>query len=154
MNIRLATNNDFDQLIRMRWDFTNEYREIKIEEDQYEGFYLECKHFLTEALRSNKWFVWVADFNGLIISHIYIELIDKVPRPGRITHPFTYMTNVYTLPEHRGNGIGSKLIKEIEIWSRKNEYEFIIVWPSDWSIDFYERNGYKHCKEPMELILE
>ncbi|SUA95719.1 Uncharacterised protein [Paenibacillus thiaminolyticus] len=27
MNIRLATNEDVDQLIRMRWDFTNEYRE-------------------------------------------------------------------------------------------------------------------------------
>jgi len=83
-----------------------------------------------------------------------LELIQKVPRPGRTTHPFIYMTNVYTLPEHRGQGLGSKLLKEIEAWSREKEYEFIIVWPSDWSIEFYERNGYKLCKEPMELILE
>lgn len=154
MNYRLAINDDIDQLIRMRWDFTNEYNTNKIEEDQYEGFYLECKSFLTEAISSNKWFVWVADSDGQILSHIYIQLIDKVPRPGRKTNQFTYMTNVYTLPDFRGKEIGSQLLKEIEGWSRRNKYEFIIVWPSDWSIEFYERNGYKQCKEPMELILE
>ncbi|MNP46328.1 Acetyltransferase (GNAT) family protein [compost metagenome] len=64
------------------------------------------------------------------------------------------MTNVYTVPDHRGKGIGSRLLKNIEEWAKTNEYEFIIVWPSEWSVDFYERNGYKHCKEPMELITE
>ncbi len=152
MNIRLANTNDIDQLIRMRWDFTNEYRESKIEEDGYASFYVECKQFIEAALGGNKWFVWVVEQKGLIVSHIYIELIDKVPRPGRITHPFAYMTNVYTLPEYRGQGIGSKLLDQIKAWSIKNEYEFIIVWPSEWSIDFYERNGYMHCKEPMELM--
>ncbi|OBR68941.1 acetyltransferase [Paenibacillus oryzae] len=154
MIIRLANNNDFDQLIRMRWDFTNEYNEHKIEENQYNDFYLECMSFLTEAINNNKWFIWVADLDGQIISHIYIELIFKVPRPGRKTNPFTYMTNVYTLPEHRGKGIGSQLLKEIEVWAKINKYEFIIVWPSERSIEFYERNGYKHCNEPMELMLE
>ncbi|MFH5183827.1 GNAT family N-acetyltransferase [Paenibacillus sp. TAB 01] len=152
MNIRLAKNED--QLIRMRWDFTNEYNENKIEEDRYVDFYLECKSFLTKAINEDNWFIWVVDLDGLILSHIYLELIQKVPRPGRTTHPFIYMTNVYTLPEHRGQGLGSKLLKEIEAWSREKEYEFIIVWPSDWSTEFYERNGYKLCKEPMELILE
>lgn len=27
-------------------------------------------------------------------------------------------------------------------------------WPSDWSVEFYERNGYQRCKETMELMLE
>lgn len=138
----------------MRWDFTNEYRESPIEEDQYDAFYVECKSFLIEAINSNRWFIWVAESDSQILSHIYIEIVNKVPRPGRKTNPFTYMTNVYTLPEHRGKGLGSQILKQIERWSRKNEFEFIIVWPSEWSIEFYERNGYKPCKEPMELMLE
>ncbi|WP_315971114.1 GNAT family N-acetyltransferase [Paenibacillus thiaminolyticus] len=72
----------------------------------------------------------------------------NIPRPGRKTNPFTYMTNVYTLPEHRGKGLGSQMLRQIERWSRKNEFEFIIFWPSEWSIEFYERNGYKHVKNP------
>lgn len=154
MILRLANHNDIDQLIRMRWDFTNEYIENKIAEDQFPNFYLECKSFLTDAFKSNNWFIWVAGMDGQIVSHIYIELIHKVPRPGRVTNPFTYMTNVYTLPEHRGKGIGSQLLKEIEVWAKQKRYEFIIVWPSDWSIEFYERNGYKPIGEAMELKLE
>lgn len=154
MNIRLATNLDIDQLIKMRWDFTNDYSDCPIESNEYEGFYLECREFLTNAIQSNRWYVWVADLEGQLISHVYIELIHKVPRPGRKTNRFTYMTNVYTLPEYRGKGVGSQILKKIETWSRKNEYEFIIVWPSEWSIDFYERNGYQQCKEPMELLLD
>jgi len=154
MNIRLANNKDIDQLIRMRWDFTNEYRENQFEEHQYESFYLECKEFLMNAINSKQWFIWVAELEDKLISHVYIELISKVPRPGQKTNPFTYMTNVYTLPKYRGNGVGSQILKKIESWSRDNEYEFIIVWPSEWSIEFYKRNGYKQCKEPMELILD
>lgn len=152
MNIRLATEKDIDQLIKMRWDFTNEFNETKVGEEEYDLFYQECNSFLIEALRNDRWFIWVAEKDDTILSHVYIEIINKVPRPGRKTNPFTYMTNVYTVPEHRGQQIGSKLLKQIEIWSRKNEYEFIIVWPSEWSTEFYARNGYKLCNEPMEFM--
>jgi len=154
MMIRLAEHKDMDQLVRMRWDFTNEYAEKKIEEIQYEAFYRECRSFFSEVFNGDKWFIWVADIEGQILPHVYIQLIDKVPRPGRKTNPFLYMTNVYTLPDCRRKGIGSQILKEIEKWSKDNDYEFIIVWPSDWSVDFYERNGYSLCKEPMELVLD
>lgn len=153
MNMRLAGVQDIDQLIRMRWDFSNEYNEQKIAEKLYEDFYKECRSFLLEAMKGGEWFIWVADLDGSVISHIYLELIHKVPRPGRKTNPFVYMTNVYTVPEHRGNQIGSRMMKEIEAWSKQQEHEFIIVWPSEWSVRFYERNGYSLCNDPMELHL-
>lgn len=154
MQIRLAEEEDIDQLIRMRWDFHNEYSECRIGEDSYGLFYTECKIFLTEALRSRRWFIWVAVTEGRIASHIYLERIDKLPRPGRSSNSFAYMTNVYTLPEWRREGIGSRLLNAIELWSKEQVHEFIIVWPSEWSRSFYERNGYLQCKEPMELMLE
>jgi len=153
MNMRLAGEQDIDQLIRMRWDFTNEYNEEKVGEELYEDFYKECRFFLLEAMKEGNWFIWVAELDGSVISHIYLKLIHKVPRPGRKTNPFVYMTNVYTLPERRGNQIGSRLMKEIEAWSKQQEHEFILVWPSEWSIRFYERNGYSLCNDPMELHL-
>ncbi|EPY11993.1 GNAT family N-acetyltransferase [Paenibacillus alvei] len=104
-------------------------------------------------MKGGEWFIWVADLDGSVISHIYLELIHKVPRPGRKTNPFVYMTNVYTVPEHRGNQIGSRMMKGIEAWSKQQEHEFIIVWPSEWSVRFYERNGYSLCNDPMELHL-
>lgn len=154
MGIRLATPEDVDQLIKMRWDFTLEDVDYNghINEEDYEKFRNECKQFLLTAIQGNDWFIWVAEDKGKIVSHIYVELIQKVPRPGRITYPFAYMTNVYTIPEIRGKGIGGQVIAKVNEWSKEKKYEFIIVWPSDTSIDFYTRNGYKNCNEPMEFI--
>ncbi|TMV46594.1 GNAT family N-acetyltransferase [Paenibacillus mesophilus] len=152
MNIRLATETDIDQLIRMRWDFTYEHAPGIVA--SYEDFYEECKLFLKDVIDGGKWFIWVAEVDSRIVAHIYIDLINKVPRPGRITNPFAYMTNVYTVPEFRSRGIGSQLLKQIRQWGRDKKLEFIIVWPSEEAVPFYSNNDYKHCTEPMELALD
>ena len=149
MNIRLAESKDINQLIKMRWDNTIEFDESK-QDESYEEFERECQTFLENALNSNQWFIWVAEDKGRIASHIYIELIQKVPRPGRVTHPFAYMTNVYTIPEYRNGGVGSKVLSTINNWIKENKYEFVIVWPSDEAINYYKKNDYVHCTEPME----
>ncbi|MGD7043134.1 GNAT family N-acetyltransferase [Jeotgalibacillus proteolyticus] len=151
MNIRLAEAKDINQLIKMRWDNTIEFDESK-KDESYEGFERECQTFLENALNSSQWFIWVAEDKGRIISHIYIELIQKVPRPGRVTHPFVYMTNVYTIPEYRKGGVGSRVLSTINDWIRENKFEFVIVWPSDEAGDFYKKNGYVYCTEPMEYF--
>ncbi|GIQ69010.1 N-acetyltransferase [Xylanibacillus composti] len=151
MKIRLAEPYDIDSLVRMRWDFT--YEHYPIIEASYGDFQEECSVFLHKAMSNGKWFIWVAELNDKIVSHIYIELIDKVPKPGRTTYPFVYMTNVYTIPEYRSKGIGGRLLKRIEEWGRENRHEFIMVWPSDDGVPFYARNGYIRCTEPMELSL-
>ncbi len=112
----------------------------------------KCQFFLENALKSDRWVIWVAEESEKIVSHIYIELIEKVPRPGRITYPFAYMTNVYTVPEYRNKGIGSKVLSSINKWIKENNYEFAIVWPSDEAIDYYKKNGYVQCAEPMEYF--
>lgn len=151
--IRLATHDDIEQLIQMRWDFTYEDNDATPKVD-WEGYHRECEQFLQQALQGDRWYIWVAEIDNIVVSHIYVELIDKVPRPGRVTHPFGYVTNVYTRPEYRGQGIGSKLLSAIEQWAREINLEFLIVWPSSTSVNFYERNGYALAKEAMELHLK
>lgn len=151
MIIRLAEAKDIKQLIKMRWDFTIEYDESKRNES-YVEFEKECQVFLEDALNSHRWFIWVVEENEKVVSHIYLELIQKVPRPGRITYPFAYMTNVYTVPEYRNKGAGSKLLSEINKLIDENKYKFVIVWPSDESVNYYKKNGYVHSTEPMEYF--
>ena len=148
MEVRLAEQKDIKQLIRMRWDNTILFDESK-KDASYEEFELECQAFLEQALRNGQWFIWVAVENGKIVSHIYIVLVNKVPRPGRITHPFAYMTNVYTLPEYQNKGVGSKILSRIHEWVKEQAYEFVIVWPSEEAVNYYRKNGYVECTDPM-----
>lgn len=148
MKIRLATLQDLPQLIQMRWDFSIEFGYRP--DQSYESFVKECEEFLHEALLSKRWFIWIAEENALVVAHTYIQLIDKVPRPGRVTKPFGYVTNVYTKPEYRNKRIGSQMQKFINQWAKDAQLEFLIVWPSEKSIQFYERNGYQKSLTAFE----
>ncbi|WP_203287921.1 GNAT family N-acetyltransferase [Metabacillus sp. cB07] len=151
MKLRFAEEKDIDQLIKMRWDVTIEHDESKAN-SSFPDFEKECRIFLEYAIKGDRWMIWVAEENEKLVSHIYIELIEKVPRPGRITYPFAFMTNVYTIPEYRNKGIGSRMLSSINQWIKENKCEFVIVWPSDDSIGYYKKNGYAHCVEAMEYF--
>ncbi|NOU64840.1 GNAT family N-acetyltransferase [Paenibacillus sp. LMG 31461] len=146
--IRLATLDDIDKLIKMRWDFS--------EEDNKSGanfaeFQLICRAFLVNALSGSDWKVWVAEVDGEIVSHMYLQLIHKVPRPGKSPDPyFGYVTNVYTRPSYRSKGLGTKIHQAMEQWSKEHEVEFLILWPSTNSVDFYERNEFARSEEALE----
>lgn len=62
MNIRLATAEDIEQLIRMRWDFTLEdYPEMVQNANGYTSFEKECREFLVQAIAGERWHIWIAE---------------------------------------------------------------------------------------------
>ncbi|MBM7564761.1 GNAT family N-acetyltransferase [Paenibacillus sacheonensis] len=149
MNIRLAALEDVAQLVQMRWDFSEE--EHLMNTAGFDEFNRDCSEFLINAMGSGNWYIWVAETERTLVSHMYLQLIHKVPRPGKSRHPhYGYVTNVYTRPAYRSQGIGSRLHNAMEIWSKENEVEFLVLWPSRDSVRFYARNGFSHCKEAME----
>jgi GNAT superfamily N-acetyltransferase len=150
--IRQYSVKDIPHLIRMRFDFTAESYEI--DPSLYESFHTECLGFFDEIQESGRWKIWVAEIDENIVSHVYVELIDTVPRPGRKKSPWGYMTNVYTVPDYRSKGIGGKIMDEINAWARENGLTFLMVWPSESSVDFYSRYGFKRAEEVMENHLK
>jgi N-acetylglutamate synthase-like GNAT family acetyltransferase len=85
-----------------------------------------------------------------VVSHIYLALVDKVPRPTRANRKIGYMTNVYTRPANRGSGIGTELLNAVTAWADTNDVELIVVWPSETSTEFYARNGFA---PPADLLV-
>lgn len=147
--VRLATLDDLDELVQMRWDFsTEDYGDSNV---SFEEFHQTCSEFLIQAIIRGNWYIWVAEFDRKIVAHMYLQLIYKVPRPGKTRDPYYgYVTNVYTLPAYRTQGIGAKIHLAMENWSKENEVEFLIVWPSSTSVQFYAKNGFARCEEAME----
>lgn len=146
--VRLAGLADIDQLVRMRWDFSEEEKQSS---SRYGEFHSVCSAFLTRAMGCGDWHIWVAEIEGSIVSHMYLHFIHKVPRPGKSPDPyFGYVTNVYTRPEYRSQGIGSQIHIAMEEWAKENAVEFLVLWPSSGSIEFYARNGFSRSEEAME----
>ena len=147
MNIRQYEDNDIPRLIQMRFDFTAETKEI--DPALFEPFRQECIQFFQEIQDSERWHIWVAEVEGEVVSHVFVQMIDTVPRPGRVKSPWAYVTNVYTVPAYRAQGIGGAVMDEVNKWAKETGITFLLVWPSETSAAFYARYGFERAEEAM-----
>lgn len=49
---------------------------------------------------------------------------------------------VVVLPEYRGNGLGSKVVREAEMWLKESGYATAVVESRDVAVEFYKKLGY------------
>ncbi|MDX6481283.1 MAG: hypothetical protein QOG85_1793 [Gaiellaceae bacterium] len=146
--VRLAERVDIDELVRLRADFTFEDAGAQTQLTN-PGYEEECSAFLESAIEGGRWQIWVAELDGRVVSHAFVALVDKVPRPIYEPRRIAYLTNVYTRPEHRNRGIGADVIRRAQEAAREADVEVMIVWPSDESVDFYAREGFERRDEPL-----
>ncbi len=149
---RIATEDDVTALAKMRWDFRLEENPATPKYDQA-TFVDACSEFLRQGLQNQQWTYWVAEQDGLLVAHIFIQRIAKVPKPNRLADAFGYVTNVYTCPAFRNQGIGSQLMKQVIQWSLVQDLENLVVWPSERSVPYYQRAGFVGNTEAMELSI-
>ena len=145
--VRLAQLGDVDELVRMRADFTFEHFDGTLPTNP--GYDQECRAFLEDAIEGGRWQIWVAELDGSVVSHAFVALVDKIPRPIYAPRRIAYLTNVYTRPEHRNLGIGAAVIRRAQETARDADVELMIVWPSEESVDFYAREGFERPDEPL-----
>jgi GNAT superfamily N-acetyltransferase len=146
--VRPARIDDIDELVRMRAEFTFEHGDPALPTNP--GYEEECRAFLEDAITGERWQIWVAELDGAVVSHAFVALIDKVPRPIYVPRRIAYLTNVYTRPERRNRGIGATVIRRLQEAARDADVEVMIVWPSDESRDFYAREGFQ---TPDDLLV-
>ncbi|HUR77079.1 MAG TPA: GNAT family N-acetyltransferase [Acidimicrobiales bacterium] len=151
MEFRIATTRDSAALAELRWTWrVEEKRGGELLEESRSAYLSRFVAFMEDGLR-NRWTAWVADDGGRVASTIWVYRVPKVPSPGRPSRDFGYVTNVYTVPEQRGRGVGAQLLAAVTQWAHETGLEMLIVWPSDRSLDFYARQGFAPSQEMHEL---
>jgi GNAT superfamily N-acetyltransferase len=151
MDYRLAIEADLPTLAQMRWDFHCEDSHVPPSEQQ-EQFVRRCLVFLREGFASGKWSYWVASQNGVLVAHIFVHFFQPVPRPDRAVTNYGYMTNVYTSPMYRNQGIGSARLQQVIAWARGRNVLFLMVSPSERSIPFYWRRDSSNTRNGCNSI--
>lgn len=138
---RLADEHDLPELAQMRWDFSMEdpSRDPLVSREE---FIDACVASRRDRYRSSDWFFWLATVPDVVVAHIFGGLVHAIPRPWRLEDRYGYMTNVYTRPDFRNQGIGSILLAHVVGWARRQDLALLIVSPSDRSVPFYSRQGF------------
>jgi RimJ/RimL family protein N-acetyltransferase len=151
MRYRIATKDDISMLSEIRWE--HEYEVESQFSITKEEFISECNSFLIKEMERGTWVYWIAEDEGNIIANIYVNRIRKVPKPQKLFAEIGYVTNVHTKKDYRNKGIGTELLKRVKQWAVDNNIELLFLWPSERSVSFYKREGFKLENEIMELEL-
>ena len=157
--VRQAEQGDTAELARLRWMFRVEDQAGCSQSDFCQRF----EAWFLEALASRQWIVAVTESGeGSLCGCMYVQCIAKVPSPGQIHRSWGYVTNAYVEPPYRGKALGRRMLDLLIETARLQELEFLIVWPSERAVPFYQRAGFRPVDQahagpddepPLELVL-
>lgn len=152
--IRAATPDDADDLARLRWDFRVEHGTPVTR--TFDAFAEEFRAFASDVLADGaNWRAWVAEDDGRLVGCAWLQLVEKVPHPGRARweRPIAYVTNAYVEPGLRDAGLGARLLGAVMTFAREHEIAEAVVWPTPRSVSFYERAGFGTGSAPLGIEL-
>lgn len=146
--VRQATAADLPQLIELRWASSIEDDVVREPRPAFEA---RMRAFLEHAIADPRWAVWVAADGDRLVTTVYAQIVPKVPRPWP-SGAWVYLAGMFTRAERRGEGIGSRVLGAVRGWATVQRLEFIMLWPSERSVPFYERAGFREA-DALELEL-
>jgi len=150
--IRLATPADARVLAGMRYDFRAAMNPAAEPRQQ---FLERTTAWMAERLvPGSVWRCWVAERDGSITGHLWLQFIEKIPNPAPELEQHAYITNVYVAVEERGAGTGRALMEAALNACRDARVDSVILWPTEKSRTLYARHGFKLPTDIMEAILD
>lgn len=154
MVLRLAQEQDYVQLAEMKW-LHGEEDDIDYGEKNVIGVdkVRFIKDFVDFLRGHNEYKIFVACDQDVVASAMFVYLVPKVPKPNGKTRYIAYLTNVFTRKEYRNQKTGTVLLEHIKDYLVKEKCELIFVWPSENSMNWYERNGFHQENEIFECEL-
>jgi GNAT superfamily N-acetyltransferase len=148
--IRAATPDDAAALAELRWEFRIARAPAT---ESHDHFVARCAEWMHRELASGvRWRAWLAVVDGSIVGQVWLQTIEKMPNPVAERERHAYISNVFVRPEHRG-GTGAQLLESTIAWARAEQIDRVILWPSARSVTLYERHGFTHHGDVMELAI-
>jgi GNAT superfamily N-acetyltransferase len=146
-DIRPATPADARVLAELRWEF----RAAKTPPTETrDAFVARCAEWMGAELQRSTWRAWVAEENGRVVGQIWLQLLSKLPNPAEERERHAYISNVYVTPAARG-GVGTRLLQTAIDWTRGNEVDRVVLWPTARSRSMYQRHGFVENGGVLEL---
>jgi GNAT superfamily N-acetyltransferase len=146
MNIRFATPEDAKKLAELRWHLhaeTHPEQPLDMSLEDFVPAFCQGLGQLSSTVHL------LAESAETIVAVLSVVRVSKLPSPDDLHGEWGYLTNVYTRPDYRNRGVGAALLTHAQAWARQTGLELLTVWPSDASISFYQRAGFRRAEDPL-----
>ena len=150
---RRAQLNDIEELVKLRIQFLYEAEKIEKEKSSH-LLQKSLTNYFTIHLKNEEFIAWFAVEDSVIIGTSGVCFSVVPPSFGNITGGEAYIMNMYTLPEARKKGVGTKLLEKIieDVAERKINKVRLITTEIGKSL--YLKTGFKENNSEMVLNLE
>lgn len=155
MNIRKATIEDMNQLIRLRFDFLEGLMDMTSEQKAIIHIQLEAyyhKHI-------NEDFIAIlGEVDNRVVSTAYLAIAERPANPSFITGKTATLLNVFTYPEYRRRGYGVQIVNRIIDEAKTFDVSVIELSATEEGRGLYEKIGFvekqtEQTQMKLQLIL-
>jgi GNAT superfamily N-acetyltransferase len=148
--IRLATLDDVDELIRLRLDFLEEVGNLKAGADGGE-LGAAMRDYLVRKMPAGEFLAWVAESEGTIVATSGVTLFERPPNGANPEGLEAYLSNMYTLPAWRGRGLGTALVATVVAHLKATRVRRIWLHATEQGRPVYAKAGFVPSETDMEL---
>jgi GNAT superfamily N-acetyltransferase len=134
---RRADLTDAVELAQLRWIWRAVERDETGDPDR---FRVDFVNWMAEHHSTHLPFV--VDMDGSAVGMAWLNVIERIPGPGKWTRLAGVIQSVYVLAEHRNGGLGGLLLGRLIEEARVMGLDYLSVHPSPPSFPFYRRLGF------------
>ncbi|MFN8345722.1 MAG: GNAT family N-acetyltransferase [Spirosomataceae bacterium] len=150
---RKATLSDVEDLVRLRIAFLKELQKPETRRLDDAAMAERLRDYFRTTIESEEFVAWVALQKGEIVATSGLCFFHIAPGFTLPEGKKAYILNIYTLPEWRGKGIGTKIFECILEEAKKRGYQRISLHASEDGRPVYEKFGFRLTGDEMELRL-
>lgn len=143
LEIRRADRADLPALARLVW--LNAAPEEQAAQT-IESFRIDLEAWWSTHEQSHRAFIAVDD-GGVPVGMAWVALLPRVPRPGVLDRSTGDIQSVFVVPEHRGRGIGSALVRAATEEAVRHGARRVTVHSGRRAVPAYERLGFVSTSE-------
>lgn len=149
--IRRAVTHDLDAIVDLRMAFLMEEQPDAM--DSVSAAREAVRQYVMEKLPKDELLIWFAEAEGRIVGTSGLVFFHKPPTLRNASPMQAYVHNMYTLPEWRGQGIATALLRGIIEYVKSTPARRIWLHASDQGRPIYERLGFTPVDNEMMLAL-
>jgi GNAT superfamily N-acetyltransferase len=136
---RLAGVEDLPVLARLRWEMEVERKHATMDLDTYTRQYDAA---LREDIARGSHVSWLAEDGGEPVACVALVWWNLAPNFADAHRRRGFVSNVYTRPAYRRQGISRALMTTLIAWAREHGLHRLILWASDMGRPLYEGLGF------------
>ncbi|NPD89643.1 MAG: GNAT family N-acetyltransferase [Asgard group archaeon] len=150
---RLASVKDIEILVDLRIKFLIEAERINTDEHSQE-LKESLISFFQRNIPKGNYISWIAFEGEKVVATSGVSFHEVPPTFGNISGKEAYIMNMYSLPEYRRHGIGTKLLNKLiekieETGIKKIRLHFTHIGKS-----LYEKVGFQSKNDEMMMIIK